>query len=366
VQRGIAVPRTAPAAVSKRQTARDMDYLAARLHARKSRMAEAERLDSLCRTGSLRDFFHVIFPDSEIGGILDFQRSLVNELIGEISGFCAYISGPGAGLIDWMLVRYQMENLKVLFRGYLTKAPVEETGSHLAAVPGWPAVDLQGLSAAESPENFARFFPKGFLRENLEGALEIYTDNPRPFFFEAALDRVYFQGLVAGTEKLPREDREIVSPMVFQEVDMFHLMLVARGKFHYGMTQAMLQPFHVEGARIQRSLFSAMLNDPDVYTSASRARERLFDAEPFERGTDGSNVADASALEGLAWNRFVRLANLAFRRSHMGLGAIVGYAGLRRVEVANLITISEGIRGGMAAEAIRGRLIPRADIVKAV
>jgi len=50
----------------------------------------------------------------------------------------------------------------------------------------------------------------------------------------------------------------------------------------------------------------------------------------------------------------------------MGLGAIVGYAGLRRVEVANLITISEGIRGGMAAEAIRGRLIPRADIVKAV
>jgi len=147
---------------------------------------------------------------------------------------------------------------------------------------------------------------------------------------------------------------------------MFHLMLVARGKFHYAMTQAMLQPFHVEGARIQRSLFGAMLNDPDVYTAASRARERLFDAEPFERGADGSNVADASALEGLAWNRFVRLANLAFRRSHMGLGAIVGYAGLRRVEVANLITISEGIRGGMAAETIRGRLIPRADIVKAV
>ena len=365
VQRSIAVPRTAPAAVPKRQTAGDMDYLAARLHGRRSRMAEGERLDSLCRTGSLRDLFHAIFPESEINGVLDFQRFLVHELIGEVSEFRAHISGPGASLIDWMLVRYQMENVKVLFRGYLTKTPAEEIGRHLVSVPGWLPVDIRGVAAAESPEGFVRSFPKGFLRENLEEALEIYRDNPSPFFFEAALDRVYFQGLVGATGRLSQEDREIIGPMVFQEVDMFHLMLVARGKFHYGMAQAMLQPLHVEGTRIQRSLFGAMLNDPDLYTSASRSWERIFDGEPFERGPDGSNAIDAPVLEGLAWNRFIRLANLAFRRSHMGLGAIMGFVGLRRVEVANLITISEGIRGGIPAETIRGRLIPRTDIAKA-
>jgi len=364
VQKDIAVSRTAPAAVPKRQAARDMDYLAARLHARRSRMAEAERLDSLCRIGSPRDFFHMIFPGSEISGVLDFQRTLVHELIGEVSDFSAHMSGPGADLIDWTLVRFQMENLKVLFRAYLTKAPVEEFERYLVTIPGWLPVDIRGMAAAESPESFVRFFPKGFLRENLEEALEIYMDHPRPFFFEAALDRIYFQGLVAGTGKLSREDREIISPMVFQEVDMFHLMLVARGRFRYNLTQAMLQPLHVEGTRIPRSLFAAMLNDPDLYTSASRAWERVFDAAPFERGPDGSNAVDASVLEGLAWNRFVRLANLAFRRSHMGLGAIMGYAALRRVEAANLITISEGIRSGIAAETIRGRLIPRTDIVK--
>jgi vacuolar-type H+-ATPase subunit C/Vma6 len=345
-----------------------MDYLAACLHGRKSRMAEAERLDSLCRIGSLRDFFHAVFPESQVSGIIDLQRLLVYELAGELSGFQAYISGPGADIIDWTLVRFQMENLKVLVRGFLTKVPIEDLDGYLVSLPGELTLDIRGLAAVEFPEGFVRLFPKkGILRENLEKALEIYRDNPRPFFFEAALDRSYFQGLIFRMERLPREDREIITPMVHQEVDIFHLMLAARGKFHYGLTPSMLQPFHVEGTRIKRSLFAAMLNDPDLYTSAGRVGERVFDAVPFEWGPgDGSNVVDASVLEGLAWNRFLRLANLAFRRSHMGLGAIMGYAGLRRVEVANLITISEGIRGGVAAEKIRGRLIPRTDIVKAV
>ena len=348
------------------RTTKDMDYLAARLHGRKSRMAEAERLDSLCRIGSLGDLFHVVFPESRISGVLDFQRSLVYELAGELSGFRANISGPGVNLINWTLVRFQMENLKVLIRAFLTKVPIEDPDEYLIPLPKELTLDIRGLAEVESPEGFVRLFPKeGILRRNMEKALEIYRDNPRPFFFEAALDCSYFQGLVFRMEKLSQEDREIITPMVHQEIDIFHLMLIARGRFHYGLAPSMLQPFHVEGTRIKRSLFTAMLNDPDLYTSVGRVGERIFDSVPFEWGTgDGSNAVDASVLEGLAWNRFFRLANMVFRRSHMGLGAIMGYAGLRRVEVANLITISEGIRGGMAGETIRGRLIPRTDLLK--
>ena len=42
----------------------------------------------------------------------------------------------------------------------------------------------------------------------------------------------------------------------------------------------------------------------------------------------------------------------------MGVAAVVGYVGLRRVEVANLIMLSEGIRLGVTPEVLRGRLIP--------
>ena len=258
------------------------------------------------------------------------------------------------------VVRFQVENLKVLLRACLTKTPIEELYKYLVSLPRELALDNQGLAKAASPEDFVLLAPKGLHRENLKKALEIYHDYPRPFFFEAALDRGYFQGLVARMEGLPREDREIIEPMVYQEVDIFHLMLVARGKFYYNLTPDMLLPLHVGGTRIPLLLFTAMLSDIDLYTSVERAVERVFDAVSFRQGfNDGLMTVDASTLESFAWKRFFRFANLAFRKGNVGLGAIMGYSGLRRVEVANLITISEGIHGGMAAETIRGRLIPR-------
>jgi vacuolar-type H+-ATPase subunit C/Vma6 len=360
MQTKVADSGTASFIASTRHLANDLDFLAARLHGRHSRMAEAERLDGLCRIQSLPELFSTIFPGSEIRETLDFQRLLVHELIGELSGFRAYMPDQGADLLDWMLVRFQMENLKVLIRACLTKAPVEEIERHLISLPRELTLDTRKLAAAESPEDFIRLLPKGLLRENLAKAPEISRDYPRAFFFEAVLDRYYFQGLLARIERLSQEDREITRPMFDQEVDIFHLMLVTRGKFHYSLTPEMLRPLRVEGTRIPRMLFTAMLNDPDIYTSVDRVAKRVFDAAPLEHGTnDGTIAVDASVFEDLSWNRFFRLAGMAFHQSHMGLGAIIGYTGLRRIEVANLITISEGIRNGMAAETIRRHLIPR-------
>jgi V/A-type H+-transporting ATPase subunit C len=341
---------------------RDLDYLVARLHARRSNMAEAERLDGLCRIRSLPDFFRAIYPESELKGLIGFQRLLINELINEFSGFRAYICGPGADLLDWTLVRFQVENLKVLIRICLTKIPFEEVNEHLIPLPKEFVLNIQRLAKAESPADFVRLIPKGLLQENLEKALEIYREYPQSFFFEVALDCGYFKGLVSKTEELLGEDREIVRPMVYQEADIFNLMLIARGKFYYGLTPTILRAFYVSGTRIPRTLFASMLNDTNLSTAVNRIAERVLDVELFKYGPkEGSNAIDASILEGLAWKRFFRLANLTFRQSHMGLAAIIGYMGLRRVEVANLITISEGIRIGISGETIRARLIPQTN-----
>ena len=141
---------------------------------------------------------------------------------------------------------------------------------------------------------------------------------------------------------------------------MFHLMLVVRGRFHYGLSADSLRPFHVSGSRIPGDQFEAMLSAPDILTAARFAVGRAIDALPSEKKTNGgTTLLDPADLEAMGWKRFLRLSNRAFRWSHMGLGAVVGFSGLRRVEVANLITLTEGIRSGIPAEAIRARLTPR-------
>ncbi len=342
-----------------RHIAKDLDYLAARLHARRSRMAEAERLDSLSHIKNLAEFFQAVFPSHEIKETADFQRLSVNELISELSSFHRYLSGAGSNLIDWMVVRFQTENLKLLIRAYLTKTSFEELEIHLVPLPKKFAFDVKKLAVSESLEEFTRLLPKGPHRDSLEKALKIHFDSQRPFYFEASLDSGYFDGLLERTGKLSHQDLELIKPIITQEIDIFHLMLVARGKFHYGLAQEMLLPLHINGTRITKALFSDMLNDPDLYSAVSRVADRVLDAALPANAPDDSMSIDASDLEGFAWKRFYRLANMAFRQNHMGLGAIIGYAALRRMEVANLITISEGIRSNTAAETIREQLIPR-------
>lgn len=346
------------ASASARRIADDPEHLSARLHARRSRMAEGPRLDALCRIRDLQEYFQEIFPGSEFSGVLDFQRTIIQGLIEDISGLRYFVAGPGADLIDRMLVRFQVEDLKMFIRVCMTKSSLEDLYGSLVPLPRELALDVRRLAAAGSVEDIVPLVPRGFLRKSLMKAVEIYHDSPGPFFFEAALDRGYFQGLLAAMEMLPRDAHRLIQPMICQEADIFNLMLVLRGRFRYDVAPDMMLPLHVRGGRIIRSRFEDMLKGADLQTVVGLTGLRVIDEEFVDRSAnEAAAAAGISPLEKLAWQRYVRLANHAFHRSHMGLGTIIGYAGLRRVEAANLITISEGIRGGMAVEKIRGRMV---------
>lgn len=342
------------------QRINDLDYLAARIHGRKSRLAEAERLDRLCRIRNLSDFATTIFPDMEYRGITNLQRQLVYELAREISGFTPHLSGPRARLLDWIFVRFQVQNVKILFRAHITQTPMSEVRKHLVPLPETLTGSTHIPETTGTPAELAGALPKVRLRKIFEKALAIYSDNLRPFFVEAALDSGYFSELLLRTDQLNEEEREVIRPVANQEADIFHLMLAIRGKFHYGLTPDLLLPFHVRGTSISQARLITMFNDQEINTATGRALGYVIDELPLENRSDQIDGQTYAALvEALARKRLMRLANSAFRKSHMELGAVVGYIIMRLAETANLITISEGIRLNVIPEAIRGRMIPR-------
>ena len=284
----------------------------------------------------------------------------MEDLVSELSRCPRHLGEAGSDLFAWLLIRFQVENVKVLLRGFMDHTPLEAVQEHLVTLPEDGALDARTLMAAETLQKFVQRLPMGTPRQTLRAALGIYRDHLRPFFLEAALDRGYFQDLLARAGRLSGEDKELVAPIVDQEVNMFQLMLAARGRFNYGLTPELLLPLHIRWCGIPADRFKAMLAAPDIRAAAVLALGRAIDSLPSEpESTENSLGLDFAELEALTWIRFLRLANQAFRRSHMGFGAVIGYVGIRRVEVANLITLSEGIRTGVLPEVIRARLIPR-------
>lgn len=339
----------------------DLDYLAARLHGRRSRLGEAERLEELCRLRSIPELGSALYPEQEFQTAGDLQRELVQDLMGEVAELAGFVTGPGARLLGWMLVRFQVENLKRLARAFATRTPLEVAQRHLLFLPKTLELKTPALAIAGSLAEFIGLVPKGPLQDSLEEVAETYGEPVKPFFLEAALDRGYFRELLARVGRVSDEHHDAIQALVSQEVDIFHLMLVSRGRFLYRLTPALLLPLHVEGTDLSRARLIAMLGEVELHGAAELAVGHVLDfLAPEPKGAPA--LEEPARLETLAWARYLRLANASFRRSPIGLGAVFGYIGIRRVEVANLITLSEGIRAGLGVEAIRARMVPRSDL----
>jgi len=347
----------------KRASSDDLDYLATRLHARRSRMVEGERLDPLCGLRTISELGRAFYPESELHSAEHFQRRKVQSLIQELAGFRPHVGDSGQEFIAWLLARFQVENMKTLLRGMLHHIPLEKLQPQLAVLPVDLELNSRFLATAGSVEDFAARLPAGRPRDRLTELLAGQQGVPQPFLLEAALDCGYYQELLARTAELPDEEREIIRPLVFQEANFFQWMLVVRGKFHHDLAANLLLPLRVPGSGVSGDWFKLLLAAPDLPAAAKLCPGIVLDEFPARRRAgETTTPTDPATVEALAWNRLLRLANGAFRRSHMGLGAVAGYAVLRRMEVANLITLSEGIRLGVDAGTIRSRLVPRTDL----
>lgn len=322
-------------------------------------MAEGARLKALCAIHTIPELSRTIGMGTDPLSAAEFQRRLATDLAHELAGFMKDLGEEGAELFSRMLERFRVENVKVLIRGFLNKIPAEDLRPHLIPVPETLALDLQKLLGAGSLESLAAMLPAGAPYQRLREAILIQHIPAAPFFLEAALDNGYFDALSRQIRELSGEDLASVKPLIQQDTYLFQFMLVIRGKFVYGLpSETLLTP---SAAGVSRDWFKNLLAAPDLAAAAKLGVGEAIDEVPAHKSSENNRTYPA-ALEALCWNRYHRLANAAFRCGHMGLGAVFGYAALRRMETANLITLSEAIPLGMAGEEIHARLIPRTNL----
>ncbi len=345
-----------------RQMTGNRDYVAALMHGRRSRMAEGSRLDALCRLRSVAEWATEVLGEGGPTSASEAQQCLLQALADETAGLATHLSRSAAALAQWFAARFQVENVKVLLRRLLTGEPIDGVRTHLIQLPAGLRLNVEALAAAESLPAFADRMPAGLPHRSLLSAIDRYHDQPRAFYLEAALDHGYFAELLLRADAFKRLEGELARPMILQEADIFHLMLVTRGRHIYGLEPASLISFRLPGTHVPQDLFEKMLSAVDLREVALLADGKVIELPDKARNGHSETFQpdDPGVLERMAWTRFWRLANRAFRRSHMGLAAVMAYLELRRMEVANLITICEGIRTAVPPDALRSRLVPAA------
>jgi len=334
----------------------DFDFIHAKTHGLRSRVYELERLDILCDLRTIPQLWHRLYPQADPADHHALERRLLADHIAVLDTIRKHLPAHLVAFYTWLLRRLQVENLKVLLRAWKARTPLEAVEPFLAPLPADLALPSGALLKAGGLADFLLLVRQPRLREAGERSAELFVDTQETFFVETALEGAYYTGLLAEHEGLRGAHASHSQGLVRFEVAAYNILALFRLKLSYGLAyddaRRFFVPPHPHPFRLER------LYDYPEFDDMVKLVPREF--LPRDAGQEPQSVAD---LERALWQRQLQLANRQFYRSVSDFGAVAAFYTIKRVELANLIRVVEGVRYGLEPDAIRQGLIQLPQVV---
>lgn len=135
------------------------------------------------------------------------------------------------------------------------------------------------------------------------------------------------------------------------DASIFLAMLALRLTFNYHISVEKILTYHFHGSLISLQTFL-------LAVKSSSPEEAISAIAPII-APDTSTPKTIPELEKAARNNYYAKAKRIWVSSENHFAAIVGYIGLKQIELYNLTTLSEGLRLGLETRKIQSYLIPR-------
>jgi len=329
----------------------DFGYVAAKIRGRHRKLYRGDRLDALARNRSLGDLGAQLLGEREFVDHLDLERQIIRRHVNGLLDICKLVSGAQGDLVNWAVVRYLAENIKVILRGIAAAETPAAIRPFLVALPAPFELDAEAFARVDGIEDALALVPLPELVAGARRQMEAYEENGKAFFLETGIDQAYYNGLAQRLARLSAADRASCSPMIDTEVDIYNVLAILRGRFAYGLSAQDVESLL---ARPSESLSIVELRR---ILNADTLDQALAAVPKSVLGRVEEELHDASDVETAMWQRLYRLANRAYYKSIFDLGMALGFFYLKRVELMNFIKIIEMVHLRMATDEIVRRLV---------
>ncbi len=159
----------------------------------------------------------------------------------------------------------------------------------------------------------------------------------------------YYAELISRARNCAPPNGRPAYEIAAQSASIFLGMLALRLVFNYAMKPALVGKYYFDGTFISRQVFDGIVAASELQPALDLCSSAIAGGVPCRTIPE---------LEAAAWDRYLMLAHRLWRSDPIGVGAIIGYVGIRRIEIANLVTLSEGLRLGVESRRLRSYLIP--------
>ena len=269
---------------------------------------------------------------------------LLRGLFAEVTDLLFVLDGRDRALIEDVMAKYRLENVKALLRGYIHRLPPEEVQPHLLELPWEEArakVDWGRLSRLGGLEAFIKELPWREWRARLEVVFGQVGEVDNPFPYEAELDSLYLERLLARRQERKEPGvKAILGNRLLKELVLWGYRLRGYGR-SFPEIVTILPDFR---SLIPLEEMQAILEEEGGWRRLARwlslsppAAERLRRAEEKEE-------PDLGMLSQLFDEELIRQVKRLLLMGTMDIAIVIGYIYWKELEVRGLIQLVERAR----------------------
>lgn len=359
----------------------DDPYVAARVRAMRGRLLDARRFADLLACGDAPCVARLLqgtpygAPIERAGGGADagaIEEGLRRELRANVAALRGACRGRWRELMDALLGRWEVENLKTLLRGRRAGSSVEEILAGLAPI-GWsdepalaelarrPSIHAmvetlilwrhpaaRPLKAAVAGRLLMPFNGRLLVPFNAHGGA-VDEDRLDLIAVESALDHWSHDAARAMLDPRDESDRAVLSYLGWV-IDERNLLAAIRLRQEGRGGTIADEAFVPGGAEVDRDLFRRLLRADDWERVADLVSHTRYGPVSIARGAPHPPLA---LLEPQIRRNVIHRVEASCRPDPLGFGLVIGYVERKVDEVRTLRMIAHGVAYGLDASAIR-------------
>lgn len=214
--------------VLKRSFLKDQDYI---------RMMDANTVDeAIAYIQSHTAYGNAVSEQGEDRvSIRQLEEILRVETFKKYEKLVHYLTDKYRDFFRVVFMRFEVENLKLIFRALNRKEPVEPLIAGFYRSDVFPQLDYGKFTQVRTVEDAV----KQLLGTPYYRVLIPYvTERPERilFYLEMNLDRTYFNKMAQAINDLPKGERRLVSELLGKNADILNIQWIYRGRKYYGIS----------------------------------------------------------------------------------------------------------------------------------
>ncbi|HEB13051.1 MAG TPA: ATP synthase A1 subunit C [Actinobacteria bacterium] len=341
-------------------------YVAARLRGMKSNLLDKAFFEQLLAKKNITEIIialeQTVYKKDIHRAILQNVESVENGLqgniIGTFSSLRKMVDGRVHQLVDILLGRWDVQNLKTILRGLHQFAGFEQIVSSLVPAGSIPETVLEELARQKDVRSCVNLMATWSIpySKALTENYSAYTQDMNLQPLELSLDKMFFEQSLRSLSRRSL-DACLVREVLMREIDIVNIMTLLRLTREGSPQKQKMELFLSGGKQVKERMFNELADHDDIADVISGLAKTSY-KRPLARGWDefistGRFSRIERSLESYLINANIRL----FLADPLSVAVIIAFIWAKLNEIVNLRIILRGQNVGMPEEKIREALV---------